>query len=417
MPPTSREHDQRDTTLVEQGMSDSLGTVFNHEEPNEEHKESLTRKDLADLVMLYLLYFSQGIPAGLAGATIPTILKRFLPYGNVGIFTLTVYPSCFKLIWGPAVDFFWSERIGRRMTWALPTQLFSGLAMVAIGVWTTFYFQTIEQSEKHNNQVLYVLAWVFISTLSAIQSCVTDGWGVRILPRKKVHWVSSAHTLGSISGSFVSYSLFMLIYESRISDFDQAPLALGQFISYWGVFFLASGALLPLLKQEAVDSADIRCQISTAYRTILRIGRIRAVQTTILVHLLGRLAFEVNDSATDLKLLDKGFGNSNLALLVLMIMPFDLLSAHCAGILSKRYAPLHVWSVTYTIRLVAAVLAALVVALGPDSSPSLFYFLLVFLQRLLSVTTATVMFTTFLNFHLQVADPGSASTYMTILAT
>lgn len=104
-------------------------------------------------------------------------------------------------------------------------------------------------------------------------------------------------------------------------------------------------------------------------------------------------------------------------MLVLIMMPFDLVSAHLGGVFSKKYQPLRVWSVTYSIRLFSVVIAALVVAMGPDGPPSSFYIFVVFIQRVLSVTSATVMFTTFLNFHLRVADPVVAGTYMTILAT
>ncbi|KAJ5939998.1 hypothetical protein N7516_000166 [Penicillium verrucosum] len=404
MPMVVPKHDHCDSIPLEEGSQRSHSISPDRSiEANKHRKDSLNTTEFGNLSMLFLLYFSQGIPAGLAGATIPTILKRFLPYGEVGMFTLTVYPHCLKLIWGPIVDFYWSGRVGRRLTWILPTQLLMGLAMVAIGVWTTFYFSEIERSAKTSQGLLYVLAWVLVSTLSAIQSCVTDGWG--------------AHTLGSISGAFTAYSLFMFVYEPKLSVPDQAASALGNFVSHWGVFYLATGALLPLLKQEDAESKDVKRSIISAYQAIVSILRLRPIQRTVLVHLLARLAFEVNDGATDLKLLDKGFGNANLAMLVLIIMPFDLASAHLGGVFSKKYQPLRVWSVTYSIRLFSVVIAALVVALGPDGPPSSFYIFVVFIQRMFSVTSATVMFTTFLNFHLRVADPVVAGTYMTILAT
>ncbi|GIZ42858.1 hypothetical protein CKM354_000610900 [Cercospora kikuchii] len=382
----------------------------------EEHHR-LTWSDYGNLAILYALCFCQGIPTGLAGATIPATFKAFLPYGTVALFSLTAIPYCFKLLWAPIIDFCWNFQIGRRMTWVLPTQILSGVMLVVAGIWTRSSFAKVQDGSEIRHETLYISAWLLVCLLGAIQSCVIDGWSVELLRKEKVHWVGSVHTLGSISGTFVAYTLFMFTFKDRLKYAEEAADVLAKFISHWGIFFLGVAALLPLLKREEKSRQNTKRAFGEAYTTVVSICQIRPVQHTIFIHLVARLAFEVNDGATDLKLLDQGTPNSTMALLVLMVMPFDLASAYAAGLLSRVYEPLTIWQVAYMLRLLSAGVAAIVVAVVPYGPPSALSLAAIYLQRVSSVVSGTIMFTTFLQFHLRIADPIASGTYMTILAT
>lgn len=90
-------------------------------------------QDRKNFLVLVLLYFLQGIPMGLATGSVPFLLKEHLSYGQIGIFTLASYPYSLKLLWSPIVDAVWSPRLGRRKSWILPIQAFSGLCMLWLG--------------------------------------------------------------------------------------------------------------------------------------------------------------------------------------------------------------------------------------------------------------------------------------------
>jgi len=90
-------------------------------------------KDRRNFMLLVMLYFLQGIPMGLAGGSVPFLLKQHLSYSQIGIFSLASYPYSLKLLWSPIVDAVWSPRVGRRKSWILPVQMLSGFGMIYLG--------------------------------------------------------------------------------------------------------------------------------------------------------------------------------------------------------------------------------------------------------------------------------------------
>lgn len=93
----------------------------------------LPTQDRRNFLLLVLLYFLQGIPMGLATGSVPFLLKEYLSYGQIGVFSLASYPYSLKLLWSPIVDAVWSPRVGRRKSWILPVQLVSGIGMLYLG--------------------------------------------------------------------------------------------------------------------------------------------------------------------------------------------------------------------------------------------------------------------------------------------
>lgn len=93
----------------------------------------LPDQDRRNFLLLVLLYFLQGIPMGLAGGSVPFLLKSHLSYGQIGVFSLAIYPYSLKLLWSPIVDAVWSPKMGRRKSWILPVQMVSGISMLFLG--------------------------------------------------------------------------------------------------------------------------------------------------------------------------------------------------------------------------------------------------------------------------------------------
>lgn len=103
------------------------------DEPSANGFWELPEKDRRNFLLLVLLYFLQGIPMGLAGGSVPFLLKSHLSYGQIGVFSLASYPYSLKLLWSPIVDAVWSRRVGRRKSWILPVQMLSGFGMIWLG--------------------------------------------------------------------------------------------------------------------------------------------------------------------------------------------------------------------------------------------------------------------------------------------
>ena len=93
----------------------------------------LPEQDRRNFLLLVLLYFLQGIPMGLAGGSVPFLLKSHFSYSQIGVYSLASYPYSLKLLWSPIVDAVWSSKVGRRKSWILPIQTLSGFGMLWLG--------------------------------------------------------------------------------------------------------------------------------------------------------------------------------------------------------------------------------------------------------------------------------------------
>ena len=134
----------------------------------------LPRQDKRNFILLILLYFLQGIPMGLAGGSVPFLLKSHLSYGQIGVFTLASYPYSLKLLWSPIIDAVWSSRVGRRKSWILPIQLCSGFAMLYMGSRAENMMVAAGASDG-SGVWTFTCWWFFLVFLCATQDIAVDG--------------------------------------------------------------------------------------------------------------------------------------------------------------------------------------------------------------------------------------------------
>jgi len=80
---------------------------------------------LGRLTAFFFLYVTEGIPLGFAATAVATQLRRQdVGPAEIGAFVGSFYlPWAFKWAFGPFIDVFTSERLGRRRGWILGTQL------------------------------------------------------------------------------------------------------------------------------------------------------------------------------------------------------------------------------------------------------------------------------------------------------
>lgn len=142
------------------------------------------------------------------------------------------------------------------------------------------------------------------------------------------------------------------------------------------------------------------------------------VQTFIIIHLICKIGFQANDAVTNLKLLDKGFSQEDLALTVLIDFPFEIGLGYYVGQWCAYFSPIKLWMWAFIARLGAAVIAQLTVMIFPkDGVVGTWYLLTVICSHVYSTFTSTVMFVAISAFHAKIADPAIGGTYMTLLAT
>jgi MFS transporter, PAT family, beta-lactamase induction signal transducer AmpG len=88
---------------------------------------------LGRLVAFFCLYITEGIPLGFAATAVATQLRRQdVGPAEIGAFVGSFYlPWAFKWAFGPFIDVFTSERLGRRRGWILGTQIMLIVTLLA----------------------------------------------------------------------------------------------------------------------------------------------------------------------------------------------------------------------------------------------------------------------------------------------
>lgn len=192
-------------------------------------------------------------------------------------------------------------------------------------------------------------------------------------------------------------------------------MTLPGYLTFWGWMYLAVTAGLAFLKRE--DRTKERDGIIEVYKVMGGILKLRNIQMIIIIHLIAKIGFQANDGVTNLKLLDKGFSQEDLALTVLIDFPFELGLGYYAGKWSSTYPPMQLWSWAFVGRLAAAAFAQFTVSIFPAGGTTRWYLLTVIFEHVFSTFMSTVMFVAISAFHAKIADPVIGGTYMTLLAT
>ena len=381
----------------------------------------LPKQDQRNFLLLVLLYFLQGIPMGLAGGSVPFLLKSHLSYAQIGVYSLASYPYSLKLLWSPIVDAVWSLKVGRRKSWILPIQTLSGFGMIWLG--SKAEAMMVKAGEDNGSGVWGFTGWWFaLVFMCATQDIAVDGWALTLLSPTNLSYASTAQTVGLTAGHFLSYTVFLAFNSKdfankwfRSQPVDTGLMTLGGYLTFWGWFYLAVTLGLAILKKE--DRSREKDSIMEVYRVMAGILKLKNIQSIIIIHLIAKIGFQANDAVTSLKLLEKGFSQEDLALTVLIDFPFEISLGYYAGKWSEQYTPMRVWSLAFVGRLVAAAFAQFTVMIFPKEGTTTSYLCLVIFEHVFSTFMNTVMFVSISAFHAKIADPAIGGTYMTLLAT
>lgn len=408
---------------------------------------TLPPQDKPQFYLLIMLYLLQGIPIGLAFGSIPFLLKSKLSYTQVGIFSLASYPYSLKLLWSPIVDAIFSKKLGRRKSWIIPIQLISGCTLIYLGSSMNTLL-----SDPVNNLNRITFTFFILIFLCATQDIAVDGWALTILSSKSLSYASTAQTIGLNTGYFLSFTIFLSLnspdfanaYLRRVPS-DEGVISIDGYLKFWGVVYLTITALLyffvdevPLhlaknshsgvinnnnhsIGNDMVETTNKQNNwqsLKTVYDSMFKVLKLSNIQVFILIHLVSKIGFQANEAATNLKLLEKGFPKEDLAITVLIDFPFEIIFGYYIAKWSNGKDSLNPWLFGFIGRLVAALLAQLVVYCFPSKGKiNTTYFLFVILQHLLGSFMSTIQFVSVNAFHTQISDPLIGGTYMTTLNT
>ncbi len=139
-----------------------------------------------------LMYFAQGIPAGLLSIALPAWLaSQGVGAGEIASYlAVIVLPWALKLLTGPFMDRYQFPAMGQRRPWVLGAQL--GLTLSLLGL------MVIENPAEQIG--LLMLIGVLINTFAATQDVAVDGMSIDLTPVREQGRLNAFMSFGKAAG-------------------------------------------------------------------------------------------------------------------------------------------------------------------------------------------------------------------------
>lgn len=250
--------------------------------------ESNLKGDRANVALLFFLYTLQGIPLGLS-ASIPMILQnKGVSYKQQAEFSFVNWPFSLKLLWAPIVDSVFSQTIGRRKTWMIPTQYLIGIFMLLL---SSHVDQWLGDENSSPNIGMLTVMFFFLNFLAATQDIAVDGWALTMLKRSNLGYASTCNSVGQTAGYFFGFVLLMALESSsfcnkylRSEPKQDGIVTLPGFLYFWGVVFIVMTTLVAFFKKEK-ESRDPEHDVAperdlrTGYSSLLQILKLKSIQS------------------------------------------------------------------------------------------------------------------------------------------
>lgn len=205
------------------------------------------KPNLRLLILIGALYFTQGIPLGLAFEAFP-ILWRDAGFGLelIAFVPLAGLPWAFKFLWAPFVENHWVRKIGKRKSWILPMQFLS--------VCSLLYITTIPVLPE--NAALLIIVLTGTSLFSGTQDIAVDGLAAERVPTSAFASVNALQIGGIMGGMLIGGA--GSLYLTGLFGYDVAILTIATIIAVCSV---------PLLFWQ---ETDIEPQKAVVKASILR---------------------------------------------------------------------------------------------------------------------------------------------------
>ncbi|MEO1366614.1 MAG: MFS transporter, partial [Acidobacteriota bacterium] len=138
------------------------------------------------LFVLSLLYFVQGLPYGFQATAFPVYMRQEgVSLVGIGLASALSLPWLFKVVWGPWVDRFGSERFGRRRSWIVPLQVALAVACA------------VAAAVEPEGGLMTLLALVLMMNVCASTLDVAvDGLAVDVLDEHELGYGNIAQVVG-----------------------------------------------------------------------------------------------------------------------------------------------------------------------------------------------------------------------------
>ncbi|MCU4504355.1 MFS transporter [Acinetobacter sp. WU_MDCI_Abxe161] len=149
-------------------------------------------------LLLFSLYWAQGLPVGFMTHALPVILRaEGVSLAHIGGFGLLMLPWSIKIFWAPWVDRHALSRLGHYRSWILPTQF------LTVGVLCILSFFPVQALDQPIYLFAFFISLLFMNLTGATQDIATDALAVNLLKHDQQHWGNTFQVIGSRLGFIV----------------------------------------------------------------------------------------------------------------------------------------------------------------------------------------------------------------------
>ncbi|NNH26750.1 MFS transporter [Acinetobacter terrestris] len=149
-------------------------------------------------ILLFSLYWAQGLPVGFMTHALPVILRaQGVSLAQIGGFGLLMLPWSIKIFWAPLVDRFGYSAFGHYRSWIVPAQLLSVVVLIGLS------FLPIQALNQPAYLLAFFVALLSMNLVGATQDIATDGLAVNMLKNEQQHWGNTFQVIGSRLGFIV----------------------------------------------------------------------------------------------------------------------------------------------------------------------------------------------------------------------
>lgn len=282
-------------------------------------------------ILLFSLYWAQGLPVGFMTHALPVILRaQGVSLAHIGGFGLLMLPWSIKIFWAAYVDRFALSGFGHYRSWIIPTQLCSVVILIILS------FFPIYALDQPSYLLIFFGLLLLMNLTGATQDIATDGLAVNLLKSDQQHWGNTFQVIGSrlgfiVGGGAVLWCLDWLNWQST-------------FLALAGLVFFNT---LPVLfysepqheSKETLNKANTQSftQAIKAYLNYFQSSQ------ELKVWLLVLISFKVADGLAGplLKplMVDMGLNFTQIGVFITMFGAVAaLLGAGIAGLLLKQYS-------------------------------------------------------------------------------
>ncbi|WP_111859490.1 MFS transporter [Acinetobacter sp. CFCC 10889] len=217
-------------------------------------------------ILLFSLYWAQGLPVGFMTHALPVILRaQGVSLTHIGGFGLLMAPWAIKVLWAPWVDRYGSSTFGHYRSWIMPCQLLTVAILIILS------FLPI-QALNHPLYLLgFFIALLLMNGIGATQDIATDALAVNILKGAQQHWGNMFQVVGSRLGFIVGGGAILWALDSLTWQTTFLVLAAIVFLNIIpAVFYQEPKHHLHIEQSKRVDQTDFKTHFIQQIQTYLQ---------------------------------------------------------------------------------------------------------------------------------------------------